>query len=228
MRNAKIKITSLLIIATLLVSAFILTSCNRSYDEDEIIAATKILLKDAEMLNIIYYGSGIEYFDSDEEKGYYRKANTTHLEKLGFSTIEELQIITEKTFSDEYSSTIYSTILSPLTDDISLVSPARYYQAYDEESGLPTHIMVYSNFTPIFKDSVIYNYDSLEVVRSKKEKVFVNVDATVTNSEGKTQSITVKITLVEEDDGWKIDAPTFANYNEYKDLYDELNNKNLK
>ena len=228
MKNVKDKIISLLLIAVTIVSLFTLSSCNRKYDEEEIIEVSKILLKDAEMLNIVYYGSGIEYFDDEDEKGYYRKANVNHLEELGFSTIDELKKLTDKTFSVGYSSELYSTILSSLATDISIVSPARYYQAYDEETGAPTHIMVYSNFTPMLKDSIVYDYDSLRVEGSKKEKVYVKIDATVTKADGKSQSTTVTVALVEEDDGWRIDNPTYANYNEYKDRYDELNNKDLK
>lgn len=228
MKNVKDRIISLLLITVTIVSLFTLSSCNRKYDEEEIIEVSKILLKDAEMLNIVYYGSGIEYFDDEDEKGYYRKANVNHLEELGFSTIDELKKLTDKTFSVGYSSELYSTILSPLATDISIVSPARYYQAYDEETGAPTHIMVYSNFTPMLKDSIVYDYDSLRVEGSKKEKVYVKIDATVTKADGKSQSTTVTVALVEEDDGWRIDNPTYANYNEYKDRYDELNNKDLK
>lgn len=228
MKNAKDKIVSLLLIIVTIVSLFTLSSCNRKYDEEEIIEVSKILLKDAEMLNIVYYGSGIKYFDDEDEKGYYRKADVNHLEELGFTTIDELRKITEKTFSVGYSAELYSTILSSLATDISIISPARYYQAYDEETGAPTHIMVYSNFTPMLKDSITYDYDSLRVEGSKKEKVYVKIDATVTNADGKSQSTTVTVALVEEDNGWRIDNPTYANYNEYKDRYDELNNKDLK
>ena len=228
MKNVKDRIISLLLITVTIVSLFTLSSCNRKYDEEEIIEVSKILLKDAEMLNIVYYGNGIEYFDDEDEKGYYRKANVNHLEELGFSTIDELKKLTDKTFSVGYSSELYSTILSSLATDISIVSPARYYQAYDEETGAPTHIMVYSNFTPMLKDSIVYDYDSLRVEGSKKEKVYVKIDATVTKADGKSQSTTVTVALVEEDDGWRIDNPTYANYNEYKDRYDELNNKDLK
>ena len=228
MKNVKDRIISLLLVTVTIVSLFTLSSCNRKYDEEEIIEVSKTLLKDAEMLNIVYYGSGIEYFDDEDEKGYYRKANVNHLEELGFSTIDELKKLTDKTFSVGYSSELYSTILSSLATDISIVSPARYYQAYDEETGAPTHIMVYSNFTPMLKDSIVYDYDSLRVEGSKKEKVYVKIDATVTKADGKSQNTTVTVALVEEDDGWRIDNPTYANYNEYKDRYDELNNKDLK
>ena len=124
MKNAKDKIVSLLLIIVTIVSLFTLSSCNRKYDEEEIIEVSKILLKDAEMLNIVYYGSGIEYFDDEDEKGYYRKADVNHLEELGFTTIDELRKITEKTFSVGYSAELYSTILSSLATDISIISPA--------------------------------------------------------------------------------------------------------
>ena len=228
MRNVRRKILSLTLAVIMMISVFSFVSCNRSYDEEEVIAATKTLLKDAEMLNKVYYGSGIEYFDSDEEKGYYRKANVNHLKELGFSTIDELMTLTEKTFSDEYSELIYSTILSPLNTDTSIVSPARYYQAYDEDTGLPTHIMVHSAYQAKFKDSLVYDYDSIRVERSKKERVHVKVDVTVTNGEGKSQRTTITVMLIEEEDGWKIDNHTFANYSELKDRYDELNNKDIK
>ena len=218
------KTISIFLITVALISAFTLTSCNRSYDEKEIIEVTQKLLKEAEMLNLVYYGSGIEYYDNDEENGYYRQANASHLEKLGFSTIEELKALTEKTFSDEYSSLLYSTILSALTDDASVVSMSRYYQVYDDESGKPEHIMVYSKFSPMMKDKIEYDYGSVKVERSKKERVYAKVNATVTNSDGKSQQTVITVTLVEEEDGWKIDNPTYANYNELRDRYDELNN----
>ena len=228
MRNDTQKNFSLFLIVVTVISVFSLSSCNRRYDEAEVVAAAEKLLKEAEMLNLVYYGSGIEYYDSDEENGYYRKANDKHLENLGFSTIEELKSLTEKTFSKEYSNVLYTTILSPMTNDTSLISAARYYQAYDVETNNPSHIMVYSKFNVMFKDSIEYDYSSLKATGSKKEKVYVTVEATVTREDGKSQKTTVTITLVEEEDGWRIDNPTYANYNEMKDRYDELNNKDLK
>lgn len=228
MNKMKNKFISILVIVTTLLSVVSLTSCNRSYDEEEVIENAKILLKSAEMLNFVYYGEGIRFYDSDEEIGYYRKAELNHLDELGFHTIDELKMITEKTFSDEYSSLLYSTILSPLTSDIGVVSATRYYQAYDEKTAEPTHIMVYIKFPVMFKDSIEYDYDSMRVIGAKKEKVFVKVDATVSTSDGKTQNTTVTITLVEDEDGWRIDNPTYANYNEAKDRYDELKDKDIK
>ena len=234
LKNEKTKTVLTIFLAILFISLVVLIFVlsfrekDRKFDKEEVETATKQLLKEAEFLNQIYYGSGIKYYDTDDGKtGYYRKADYAHLEELGFSTIEELKVITEKTFSDEYAALLYSTILSSLKEGSIVVTAARYYQAYDEETNQPTDIMVYSNFDIKFKDKIEYNYDSIKAERSKKDKVYVSVNATVTNSEGKSQEVTLTITLIEEDDGWKIDNPTYANYNSAKDRYNELN-KDLK
>ena len=222
-------ISSLLVVMTLLS----LFGCGkkesggRKYDESVVLENADALITSAEVLNLIYYGSGIKYYN-DENTGYYCKADYDHLAELGFSTIDELKALTEKTFSDRYSLQVYSTILSPLSNDTSVVSPARYYQAYDEETGEATNVMVYSNFTPLLKSEVIYDYGSLKVEGSKGDKVYVTVEATVKNAEGKTQNTTLKIALVEEHDGWRIDSPTFENYKELKDKYDELKDLDIK
>lgn len=228
MKGARNRIVSLALAILMLFSLISLSSCNRRYDEEEVLAVGKELLKASEMLNTVYYGSGIEYFDSEDEIGYYRKANPQHLEKLGFKTIEELKEITEKTFSSTLSNTVYSTVLSSLTTETLLVSPARYYQAYDEETGEPTHIMVYTNFAKLLKSNIEYNYDSLRVDGSKKENVYLSVDATVTNEDGISQVTTVTFSVIEEENGWRLNSTTYANYNSSKDRYDELKDKDIK
>ena len=141
MKGGRYRIISLLLAVLMILST--LTSCNRRYDEAEVTEAAKKLLKTAEMLNEVYYGSGIKYFDSEEKIGlYYCKADTMHLESLGFTTINELKKITEETFSVRYASTIYSTVLTSLKDEKGvIVSPARYHQATDEETGAVTYIL---------------------------------------------------------------------------------------
>ena len=95
MRRIFRKAVGIFLTAVILLSTVTLTSCNRSYNEEEIVTVTETLLKEAEMLNKVYYGSGIRYYDSNEDNGYYRKADAYHLEELGFSTIDELKALTE-------------------------------------------------------------------------------------------------------------------------------------
>ena len=228
MKGARKVIASLLLAVILISSLLTFSSCNRKYDEEEVLAVASELVKAAEMLNIVYFGSGIEYFDSEDEIGYYRKANTQHLESLGFDTVEELKALTEKTFSDALCDTVYSTVLSSLTTDTSIVTPARYYQAYDEQTGAPTHIMVYTLFTALFKSTVVYDYSTLRVDGSKKDKVYLYIDATVTNAEGEGQVTSIPFSIVEEEDGWRLSSVTYQNYNASRDRYDQLKDQEIR
>jgi hypothetical protein len=228
MRNVKIKVISLILVIVILSSLFTLTSCNRKYDEDEVIAAAKVLLKDAELLNEIYYGKGIRYYDTEiKNAGYYKRSDATHLSELGFDTIDELKALTERTFSYEYSQNIYTTLLYGFKEDGKVVTAARYYQ-YTDTKTQESFIMVYTKFEVMFKDTIVYDYDSIEVERSKKENVYLTVNATVTNAEGVSQQIILSVTLIEEVGGWRICNPTYANYNALNDRYKELENQKIK
>ena len=229
MRSIRRKLISLLLVIVALLSLFSLSSCNRRYDEEEVVAAAKVLLKDAELLNKVYYGSGIKYLDVENNfSKYYRRADSTHLNELGFSTIDELKALTEKTFSIGYANNIYSSILYGLQEeDGTVITPARYYQHTQEETG-ESYIMVYTEFKQMFVDSIVYDYDSIKAEKSKKENVYLSVNATVTNSKGQSQQVTLTITLIEEVNGWRICNPTYANYNALKDRYSELEDKKIK
>ena len=46
------------------------------------------------------------------------------------------------------------------------------------------------------------------------------------NSDGESQRTEIKIALIEEEKGWRIDNPVYTNYNEYLDKYEELEKNN--
>ena len=229
------QILKCIVLFTLILSTVVgvlsFTSCNRSIDEEEVLTNAKELLQRAEVLNQVYYGKGIEYNKvSNLQNGAYYDADPTHLSKLGFSTIEELKVLTERTFTVEYSIQLYSTILSPLTVDDVTVALARYYQKYEGDNiyGKPVCIMVYSQFNVLFYDTITYDYSTLRVKGVKGEVVTIAVDATTMNSEGKSQDVVIDIQLIEENDGWRINNHTWANYNPYADRLEELEKEELK
>ena len=71
--------------------------------------------------------------------------------------------------------------------------------------------MVYSKYEPFLKDGVEYLYDTLKVLYSDSERIYVEIEALVTREE-KTQTRTIKIGLVEENGEYKIDTPTYLTY----------------
>ena len=212
-----------LLLAVITVFALPLTSCNRSYDESEVLESAETLIRQAEVLNRIYYGNGIAYIETGNRDGAYYEADPMHLALLGFTTLDELRIMTEKTFTKGYSAQIFTTKLAPVQDDTGIYEMSRYYQKYE---GLnlddPVCIMVYANAKRQLTSSISYDYSTLRITGVEKQTVFVTVTATVTGAEGKSRQIDITLNLIEEDNGWRIDNPCYANYSELDDKYGEL------
>lgn len=217
-----------LTVLTVISSLLTFTSCNRSYDEDEVVSAAEELLRKAEILNNVYYGRGIGYVSGGYENGYYKEADLIHLSRLGFETIDDLKNLTRGTFTSSYSEQIFSTKLESIADDDGIREMARYYQHYDIDTVTPICIMVYTAAKVSFTDELSYDYSTLRVTGVKRQTVFVTVTATVTNSDGESQTVDIELDLIEEDYGWRIDNPCYANYNPSLDRYEELEKEDIK
>ncbi len=215
------KIKSILLTLVVIFMIFINTGCkkNREYNEVEVLAAAEDLIKKSEKLNEIYYGTGIAYEKNESyADGVYYPASTLHLDKFGISTIDDLKNLTKKCFTEELSNTIFSTKLSSVSDEDGIKSYSRYYQKYSAVDDSPECIMVYKDAPILLTDEVVYDYSSLIVEGSNRETVYVILNITVTNSEGKSQTQEKRIALIEENDGWRIDSPTYARYLDEKYL----------
>lgn len=222
------RLISVILILSTVVFGLNLTSCNRKYDEEEVKTSLEALLRQAQVLNEVYYGNGIAYMSTGYIEGNYYEADPVHLAVLGFTTIEELKDLTYETFTQGYSSQIFSTKLSMIEDEEGIQEMTRYYQKYDYSNTLtPVCIMVYKDAKKTLKSEIEYDYSSIRITGVKKQTVFASVTAKVTDSDGKSQNVDIKIDLIEEDDGWRIDNPCYANYNESLDKYHELENEKI-
>jgi hypothetical protein len=76
--------------------------------------------------------------------------------------------------------------------------------------------MVYKDAKPMYENEVEYLFDTLKIVGAKGELIYVKVDILLTNTEGKQQTITAEIALLEENDGFRLDTYSFAKFNENK------------
>lgn len=204
------KLISVLLI--LLISLGMLSSCgDREYDEAEVKSAAKELIESSKILNEIYWGKGIPYIeDMNTSDGVYHRAVDSYHYLIGFKTIDELKTLTEKTFSQDFCKThIYST---PVLAIDSNTEEIRYYQKYSAFDQTPEYIMVNSIWKPLISGEVAYDYDSLTVVGSEKETVYVTLKATVTLDNLEPQTREIRVALIEEESGWRIDSPTYLNY----------------
>ncbi len=220
----KFRFLMLLLVISLSLS-FI--SCDRSYDEEEVYEAALLLIPKSAELNTLYWGEGLMYIKNPStSSGAYHEADYISLEKYGFRTVEEMKNLTRDVFSKEYCDYIFSAAFTSVSDDEEIHFFARYYQKYEDSEGkIPVSIMVYEKFEPLLTDEVFYDLETLKVTHSKKDKVFVQIEATVTNKGGESQKRTKQIALVEENDGWRIDSATYLKYNEQASEYEDLENK---
>lgn len=208
MRGSRAVISLVLVIATLLCAVAGLTSCNRSYDKDEVEAAAKELLPKALVLYSIYYGNGLGYIDSGYSDGDYREVSPVSLRKYGFTTLAELKTMTLATFSTEYSEkSLFSYFLESYEADGIVYNYARY-----TENATGEYILVNKNHKPIFEDRMDYKLDTVTAVGSTKDFVNLTVVAVVKNEKGEAKERTLDFTMYEEKSGWRISSPCFANY----------------
>lgn len=211
------KVISLILIITLTILTLSLTSCNRKYDENEILTVSEALIKKSEKLNELYFGKGLDYVDDESTaSGSYYRASDESLDYYGIESIEDLRVLTLSVYTREYAGILFETRLGNFESD-SEISYTRYYQAYGID-GEPTYLMVYIYFYRLMRSSIEFKYETLRVVGSKGDTVYVEIEVLVTNEDGdKTQTQTLTVPLIEESDGWKLDDCTFVNYSEYLD-----------
>lgn len=196
-----------------------LLSCGesaRTYDEEEVLAAARDLLPAAEKLNEIYYGDGIrpDTDRTEEKQGVYYPARSEDLGKYGIFTVEDLREKTRETFTVSYASLLFSTKLSSVSDGDSIFAFSRFYQAYDGtgDEKKETFFMVNSEEKGLLTDTLTYLYDTLKVEGAEGSLVYVTIDVIAENEKGERATVPLRIGLMEESDGWRIDTPTYARY----------------
>ena len=212
------RIISFFLVISLLFSIFSLTSCgeeNREYDKEKVISEAERLIKKTESLNVIIWGKGLSYIeDLNYSDGIYYMANPIDTQKYGIETIDDLLRMMSETYSLGYSAIVNETVFTGLKGDTGINSYSRYYQKYSVlDPDEPECIMVNSNYYYPFQSEIEYMYDTLYDMGSVGEVIYVGIKAKV-SKDGKSQIKDLKIGLIEEADGFKIETHTFANYYE--------------
>lgn len=216
------KIKTFLLTIVVIFSVFTTFSCSnneiedREYNETEVIEEAKKLIKKSEVLNDIYYGYGIECDTSDanNSNGYYFPADMLSLEKFGVETVEEIKTLTRECFTKAQSDYMIERCFSSIRDNTGDISfYARYYQEYDSlNTSEEKCIMVYTKYEPLLVDKIEYLYDTVRVTDVEGEIIKVSITVNATNSDGDSRTKDIEIDLIEEDNGFRIDSPTYARY----------------
>ena len=207
------KIIALILVLTCLFSLF---SCgDREYDEAVVKEEAKTLIEASVLLNEVLWGKGIAYSeDKNTSNGVYYEAVFAAHYQMGFKTLSELKSMIQKTFSSDYCQHIFKTVMSSNADENYMT---RYYQKYSSADGTtPEAIMVNSEWMPLLVDEVTYYTDTIEVIGSKKQLIYVTVNASVKREGVGTQATVLTIALIEEKEGFRLDSPTYLSYDTTK------------
>lgn len=207
-------LTVLLLIFTL---AFSMTSCDRDYDEAEVVAAAKQLLKKAEPLNEIYYGKGLRCDElSVESFGSFKLVLDEELDLYGIKTIDDLKRKTRDVFTMSCSEMIFNTRLDPIYDvNGNIIYQARYIE-HSPGADNEKFIYVDPNYTVSMTDTVEYYYDTVKVLDVEDLYLYMSVNAKITNENGESRERVIEFTMLEESSGWRLDTFTYAVFEELK------------
>ena len=186
----------------------LLVGCSAAPDEAFILESVTSLVEASYEVNDIFFGEGLPAIarDSDfaiENYVYYMDYydNYDYLTAdCPYTHTDQIKALAETVYSEDYLSSIYETMFVGLADETAGMLYARYL---DTEEGLRK-----SNIhSPMIEKKRVYDYSTMTIVKPTNGR-FINVEID-THLEGEADILRIRLTLVREDDGWRLDTPTY-------------------
>lgn len=181
----------LLSIILILIFSLSLFSC-ASVSDEEAIEIVKDLVSRSEKLNEIYYGKGLSYDPESEVEG---SGYFTVAEDAPYRTKSELISETRGVFSEEMAANII-TVYFDGAESYDVPLYARYI------TGLDGYLTVKADYKNPVQSVYKYDYSTIKLTKNTRNKIKAEI-TTVDGSE------TVTVELVNEDNGYRIDSPTY-------------------
>ena len=155
-------------------------------------------------LNEIIYGNGLAYYDRIDTQGqlYAPVADSAR-----FKTISDMKVAIRKTFSEDYSKILEKTAFEGQEGgEFGYHNQPRYIETAGE-------LMVLKDFYNVDFDSEKYGeYEGIKVQKYNTDVIKIIkiskrfVEGEINSVDGKT---TIRVTLVLEENGWRLDSPTY-------------------
>ena len=204
---------SILLIPVLVLS-MLFSSCDRSYDEAVVKAAARELLEKSNLVNEIFYGVGLPYDSSNSAvaSGNYKPASEEYLSSIGVSNIQGLKSLAKEVYTDELCEIIFKTTFESVKDSSGdIVIFSRYAERITETRS---YILVYSELAPVYENEVEYLYDTLSVIGAEGDYIHIKIDVRLTSYDGLLSRVErgAEFILLEEEDGFRLDSPSFVKY----------------
>lgn len=190
MKKAIKVISLIMLIATLAISVI---GCGK-VSEDEALTIIEGLIKDAYELNEVYYGKGISYKNSGNPNDLYMPT----YENDKFALKNKLVKRTYEVFSQSYAESLISLAFGGAQSEINQGSiQPRYITLDDDPQGW---ILVNTDYEPLVKKVAEYDFTTINIIKISRRFI----EATIKT----TENDEVKVTIVKEEMGWRLDSAT--------------------
>lgn len=186
-----IKFASVIMLIAILAISVI--GCGK-LSENEAKKAIKDLINDAYELNEIYYGKGIVYKDSGNPNDLYMQAYENEKYALKNKLVER----TYEVFSETYAESLIGLAFGGAQSEINQGSiQPRYMTLEDKYDGW---IFVNTDYEPLVEKVAEYDFNTINIIKISRRFI----EATIKT----TKNEEVKVTIVNEGNGWRLDSAT--------------------
>ena len=200
---------TLTVLIALLLCLGLLTGCRESDPPalEEIYDEAVALIEASYAVNDAVFGYGLPVWSIDEEHshlaGIYRDSDSAAYERVTdrtpYLSAGELREAMEAVYSADYVESLGETLF----DGFVVGSTVVRAQLYESEDGLYQS----ADREVLIPRQRIYDYATMRVVKPSNAH-FVTL-AIESRLPGEQETLTVHLSLILEDDGWRLDTPTY-------------------
>ncbi len=181
----------------IVIAALCLTSCAKKLSEDEALSMAETLVKASLPLNEVYYGAGLPYDKSADDKAVMYAPVT---DAAAYKTEDALRQATLDVFTEQYAETLFMMYLTGYSDEAT--GGVIYARYVDNGERLTVNL----SSEPLIEKARTYDFSTAEIEKLKRKEIVVSYE-TLVGGEG---DVRVEVTFRLTDEGeWRIDSPTY-------------------
>ena len=196
------RILSVFLTALLLLS---LASCGSGMSDGEIREIYRELVEASYTLNDVYYGDGLPFVNDPETMASLAGVSSRYsympvAKTAPYQSEAEIRQATEAVFSKTLCEHLFVLAFEGMsTENEETVVFARYIE---QDEILTVRIDLADESLPMGRT---YDFDSMTIISQNKNRITASFE-TEMNGE---KSVNVKLTLIKEEAGWRLDSPTY-------------------
>ena len=198
---------ALALLLTLLLCLPLASCANQAPTTQEVYNDVVALIEASHAVNDVAFGQGLAVwtFDSDfaKEHQLYKDSDDSYYQyvtdEAAFQTILQIRDAVQGVYSEAYAGALCETLFDGFALGTTIVRPQ-----YIENNGW---LMQRTDYSPIITSQRVYDYSTMRVVRpSDRTHLTIEIQSRL---EGQEQTSSDRLTLVWEEDGWRLDTPTY-------------------